>query len=113
MESEMFNKLQSFSIAFYGLLSSMLDADIDYFEQVLEAFPASVADNDTMYLAEAMRQDNKDKFLEVMVKEITDHTKQGHWQVTTRAEMRRRNYHHRPIMSVWSFKRKRNPMGQI
>jgi hypothetical protein len=31
------------------------------------AYPASLADNDTMYLNEAMKQPDKDKFLEAMV----------------------------------------------
>ena len=48
-----------------------------------------------------------------MIKEIEDHTKLGHWRVTTREEMRERNYPHKPIAAIWSFKRKRNPFGKI
>ena len=66
-----------------------------------------------MYLREAMQQEDQAHFLEAMVKEISDHTNRGHWRITTRDEMRKRGYHHRPIMAVWSFKRKRNPMGDI
>ena len=79
----------------------------------LFAYPASIADNDTMYLREAMQQEDRAHFLEAMVKEISDHTKRGHWRITTKEEMKRKGYHHRPIMAVWSFKRKRNPMGDI
>jgi len=77
------------------------------------AFPASLADEDTMYLSEAMKQEDKDKFLEAMIKEINDHTSRGHWRITTKDEMREKGYQHKPIMAIWSFKRKRNPFGDI
>jgi hypothetical protein len=43
------------------------------------------------------------------------YTKRGHWRVTTKHEMRKNNYkYYRPIiMTIWSFKRKQNPMGEI
>ena len=31
-----------------------------------------------------MQQENRNEFLKAMVKEIEDHTKQGHWRITTR-----------------------------
>ncbi len=76
---------------------------------------ASMADTDTMYLQQAMKQDNGDKFLKAMIKEIEDHTVQGHWRITTWKEMRERNYLHRPIAAIWSFKRKKSiwPDNQI
>ena len=77
------------------------------------AIPASIADNDTMYLREAMQQTDKGEFLKAMVKEIEDHTNRGHWRLTSVDEMRRRNYKHKPIMAIWSFKRKRSPTGEI
>lgn len=77
------------------------------------AYPASIADNDTMYLKQAMQQPDRDKFLEAMIKEIEDHTKRGHWRITSKEEMRQKGYSHRPIMAVWSFKRKRDPFGRI
>lgn len=77
------------------------------------AYPASIADNDTMYLQEAMRQPDRDEFLKAMVKEIEDHTTRGHWRITNRQEMRERNYTLKPIAAIWSFKRKRNPFGEI
>ncbi len=44
----------------------------------LVSFLASLSDNDTMYLAQAMKQDDKEKFLEAMCQEIYDHTSRGH-----------------------------------
>ena len=95
----------------YGM--AMLDDQTINNMVKLFAYPASIADNDTMYLREAMQQQDRTHFLEAMVKEINDHTQRGHWRITTREEMRQKGYNHRPIMAVWSFKRKRNPMGDI
>ena len=36
----------------------------------LFAYPASIADNDTMYLKEAMQQEDRVHFLDAMIKEI-------------------------------------------
>jgi hypothetical protein len=47
-----------------------------------------MADADTMYLKEAMKQNDKAKFLKAMTKEIDDHTSKGHWQLTNQKEMR-------------------------
>ena len=60
-----------------------------------------------------MQQEDGVHFLDAMVKEISNHTTRGHWRITKREEMRQRGYKHRPIMAIWSFKRKRNPMGDI
>ena len=79
----------------------------------LFTYPATIADNDTMYLKEAMQQQDRQHFLEAMIKEIDDHTTRGHWRITNKTEMREKNYNYKPIMAIWSFKRKRNPMGEI
>jgi hypothetical protein len=47
---------------------------------LLFAFAAS-ADPDTMYLHEAMKQPDRNKFMEAMQKEINDHTENGHWRI--------------------------------
>ena len=39
---------------------------------------ASLANENTMYLKQAMQQHDKNKFLQVMTKEIEDHTQRGH-----------------------------------
>ncbi len=77
------------------------------------AFASSLADNDTMHLKEAMAQPNRDKSLEAMFKEIEDHNTRGHWQITTRAEMKAKGYTHRPHIGISPFKRKRNLFGRI
>ena len=79
----------------------------------LFAYPASVAKKDTMYIKKSMQQDDRNEFLKAMVKEIEDHTVRGHWRIAPREEIEHRNYKHKPTMAIWSFNRKRNPMGDI
>jgi hypothetical protein len=67
------------------------------------AFAAS-ADPDTMYLKEAMRQPDREKFIEAMKKEIKDHTDNKHWRIVHRSTIPKGT----PILpAVWSMKRKR------
>jgi hypothetical protein len=99
-ESPLLPLLQSFAAIAQGLSQ-------------LISCTASMADTDTMYLSEAMKQPDKDEFLKAMVKEIEDHTSRGHWRLTTKKEMTEQGYHYKPIAAIWSFKRKRNPLGQI
>ena len=94
------------------VVSRLDDNSLNALSQLV-AYPASIADADTMYLQQAMKQEDRDEFLKAMIKEIEDHTVRGHWRITTRKEMRERSYHHKPIAAIWSFKRKRNPFGQI
>ena len=114
-ESSLLPKLHSF-ISFAHHISNVIarldDNSLNEMFQIV-AYSASMADTDTMYLQQAMKQDDRDEFLKAMIKEIEDHTVRGHWRITTRQEMRERNYMHKPIAAIWSFKRKRNPFGEI
>lgn len=114
-ESELLPKLRSFVAILCHVTAFLGQLDDNSLNELCQyvAFPASLADEDTMYLSEAMRQKDKAQFLEAMIKEITDHTSRGHWRITTKDEMRQRGYQHKPIMAIWSFKRKRNPFGEI
>jgi hypothetical protein len=38
-----------------------------------------------MYLKEAMRQPDREKFIEAMKKEINDHTDNKHWRIVHRS----------------------------
>jgi hypothetical protein len=77
------------------------------------AYAASLADADTMHLAEAMQQTDRDEFVKAMEKEIADHADNKHWSIHSCEQMRKTGYQGRVIMAVWSFKRKRNPFGII
>jgi histone deacetylase 1/2 len=67
------------------------------------AFAAS-ADPDTMYLKEAMRQPDREKFIEAMKKEIQDHTDNKHWKIVRRSLIPKGT---QILPAVWSMKRKR------
>ena len=71
------------------------------------------ADPDTMTLKQALQEPDADKFVEAMIKEVNDHVNRKHWRLSSTSEMYRTGYKSRPIMAVWSMKRKRNPIGEI
>ena len=66
-----------------------------------------------MTLKQALQEPDADKFLLAMEKEVQDHVKRNHWKITTIADMHKSGYQGKPIMAVWSMKRKRNPLGEI
>ena len=48
-----------------------------------------------------------------MTKEVNDHTRRKHWKVVSISDMINSGYKEKPIMAIWSMKRKRNPLGDI
>ena len=66
--------------------------------------------NESYTFKEMLQQDDRNQFLEATKKEIGDHTKCKHWEIVTRSQMPRGI---KPIMAIWSFKRKRYPDGTI
>ena len=76
-------------------------------------FAATEADPDTMTLKQALKEPDADQFLLAMEKEVNDHVTRKHWQLVSNEEMRSSGYKGKPIMCVWSMKRKRNPLGEI
>ena len=71
---------------------------------------AKRSDPDTMTLTEAMKQLDREQFIEAMIKEVTAHTEKGHWEVVRKATV---PWGNKPILAVWSMKRKRDPAGDI
>ena len=78
----------------------------------LWSFPAkrTRSDPDTMTLEQALREPDADKFIEAMEKELEEHITRKHWEVIHVSELPRG---HKPILMVWSMKRKRDPSGEI
>jgi hypothetical protein len=64
----------------------------------------ATSDPDTMYLDQALRQPDRDKFIQAMVKEVADQTKRGHWRIIKRSEVPQGI---KVLPAVWSMKRKR------
>jgi hypothetical protein len=44
----------------------------------------AIHDPDTLYLWEAMKEPDADKFLETMQQEVDDHTNRKHWELCKR-----------------------------
>jgi hypothetical protein len=61
-------------------------------------------DLDTLYMHEAMRAPDADKFKEAMRKELSEHTRKGHWKVIRKSNV---PVHSKILPSVWSTKRNR------
>ena len=57
-----------------------------------------------------MKQEYRLSFMDAMEKEIHDHEEGGHWTVVHRNTIPQKS---RPISSIWSFKRKRKPDGEV
>lgn len=58
-----------------------------------------------------LQQDDSPQFVAAMEKEIEDHTSRDHWEIMLKSDLPRDEDGRRAktIMSIWSFKRKRNP----
>ena len=67
-------------------------------------FAASM-DPDTMYFHEAMRELDRDKFLEAMQKEIQDHETNQHWEIVPKEQV---SPNMKILDMVWAMKRKRH-----
>ena len=70
----------------------------------------NASDNDTYTLKQRLQQDDKNDFIEAMIKEVDDHSNKGHWDVVKRSEMPPGT---KTILAVWAFKRKRFPDGRV
>ena len=57
-----------------------------------------------------LKQPHAAKFVEAMIKEITDHEDRKHWIGIPRSSMPKET---KTILAIWSFKRKRLPSGEI
>ena len=66
--------------------------------------------NESYTFKEMLQQDDRNQFVEAMTKEIGDHTKRKHWEIVPRSQMPRGI---KPIMAIWSFKRKQYPDGTL
>lgn len=68
-------------------------------------FAATAADKDTMYLHQARKEPDWNKFHKAMIKELKDHTDGEHWEVIPRSQVPKG--HKEVMQGVWSMKRKR------
>ena len=71
---------------------------------------ASMVDQDTMHYGDAMRAHDQQEFREAMVKEVEDLTKTHVWKLIWKSDMPKEA---KLIRLIWSFKRKKNPLGEL
>ena len=77
---------------------------------VLQSVFSTVVDNDAYTFSGMLKQPDNHKFVEAMLVETAVHEKRNHWSTLLRKDMPAGA---KTIMSIWSFKRKRIPDGQI
>ena len=68
------------------------------------AFAARKGDPDSLYLHEAMKAPDADKFRQAIQQEIQAHESKGHWVLVKRNELPRGVT---PLPAVWAMKRKK------
>jgi len=73
-------------------------------------FATVAANNDVYTLKEMLRLDDITPFVNAMLKEIEDHEVRDHWEVIERSALPKGA---KTILSVWAFKLKRFPDGQV
>ena len=73
------------------------------------SFATGLVENEVFHLGQMLRQEDRSKFAEAMSKEIHDHNTKNHWRVIRRSEAG----NNKIIKSIWSFKRKRSPSGDL
>ena len=66
--------------------------------------------NESYTSKEMLQQDDRNKFVEAMTKEIGDHMKRKHWEMVLISQMPQGI---KPIMDIWSFKMEQYPDGTL
>ena len=93
-------KCEDVSILFDGTLNKVYEF----------VFAANQQQNETYTFKDAMLQDDASDFIKAMIKEIGDHESNNHWTMMSRSSM---PSNAKTILSIWSFKRKRTPAGEL
>ena len=97
---------------FYDRIHSLSDNTLNSWNPL--ALATTIADQDTLTLSEARKQPDWLEFVGAMKKEWDAHLTTGNFSVIPKTSMRKINgVTPIPIMAVWPFKRKRNPLGEI
>ena len=73
-------------------------------------YATDISTNESFTFRNAMKQDDKLDFLDAMEKDISDHENGKHWSIVHRDTLPNRA---QPIKSIWSFKRKWKPYGEL
>ena len=93
----------------YHLEVVNMNADSTYNYIYPLSFATTKGENETYYFHQTMQQDDREDFIDAMIKEIDDHTTNRHWKVVNRST----SGDVKTIKTIWSFKRKRRPDGPL
>ena len=74
------------------------------------SYVASIANDDVLQCYQAMKSDNANSFREAMGKEVTSFKEEKIFEI---APIKNKPSKKSLTPFVWSFKRKRNPMGEL
>ena len=101
----------------------MFGSNMEYLEEICKNFDdmtsklidprlylVSLADKDTLYYRDAMVTKDMEKFRKAMVKEVMDQSNTHIWRVMRKSDPQKKL---RLIRLIWSFKQKRNPLGEL
>jgi len=80
----------------------------EYLDQEKRDDPISYlakTDADTMYLQQALQQEDRDQFIHAVIKEVNHHIQRGHWELVPVSSVPKGE---KVLDAVWSVKRKRH-----
>ena len=96
------------SVHAFHRANTLVDYTINSFSPF--AFTSLHENNEVFTFKEAMQQDDAGDFVRAMLKEVDDHESRMHWTMVPRANIPEGK---KTILSIWSFKRKRSPSGEL
>ena len=73
-------------------------------------YATEISSNESFTFCDAMKQEDRMKFIEAIEKEISDHEDGNHWSVVHMNTLLPKA---KPIKAIWSFKQKRKPDGEL
>ena len=65
--------------------------------------------NEAFHFHQAMQEDDREQFVESMIKELNDHKKNNHWKLVLHKDIGGA----KTVKAIWAFKRKRRPDGSL
>ena len=87
-------------------MNTLIDNTVNYINE----FVLSSIDNKAYHLKDILKQSDKAKFIKAMIKEINIHKHRNYWELCRRMEILKDM---KPIISIWAFKQKRLPSGEL
>ena len=84
-----------------------VDGSLNYSHPL--SFATQTAGNEAFYFHQAIQEEDRDEFIQAMIKELEDHKNNKHWELIKRNKIGNAS----TIKAIWSFKRKRRPDGSL